>query len=152
MATSLTNPENLTSRGGIDRRKILTATAALATSAVTASAAGAATVAPLGQTGAPTRQTDRLPLGPLSGGRYPDSHLEMAKKPSKPTFGGTSGFPAFAGTMAVERVATGFRWAEGPVYFPAGKYVLFSDIPNNRIMRFSEDDGHLSVYRQPSMN
>jgi gluconolactonase len=49
--------------------------------------------------------------------------------------------------MAVERVATGMRWAEGPVYFPAGR-----DIPNNRIMRFSEDDGHLSVYRQPSMN
>ena len=72
------------------------------------------------------------------------------KKP-KVSFGPT-GFPAFAGTMAVERVATGFRWAEGPVYFPAGRYVLFSDIPNNRIMRFSEDDGHLSVYRQPSMN
>lgn len=54
--------------------------------------------------------------------------------------------------MAVERVATGFRWAEGPVYFAAGRYVLFSDIPNNRIMRFSEDDGHVSVYRQPSMN
>ena len=54
--------------------------------------------------------------------------------------------------MAVERVATGFRWAEGPVYFPAGRYVLFSDIPNNRIMRFSEDDGHVSVFRQPSMN
>ena len=76
----------------------------------------------------------------------------MARKPSRPTFSGTSGFPAFAGTMAVERVATGFRWAEGPVYFPAGRYVLFSDIPNNRIMRFSEDDGHVSVYRQPSMN
>jgi len=112
MTTSLTNPGPQTSRGGIDRRKILAGTAALATSAVAATAAGAATVAPLGQTGAPTRQTDRLPLGPLSGGRYPDSHLEMAKKPSKPTFGGTSGFPAFAGTMAVERVATGFRWAE----------------------------------------
>ena len=55
---------------------------------------------------------------------------------------GPAGFPAFAGTMAVERVATGFRWAEGPVYFPAGRYVLFSDIPNNRIMRYSEDDGH----------
>jgi gluconolactonase len=54
--------------------------------------------------------------------------------------------------MAVERIATGFRWAEGPVYFPAGGYVLFSDIPNNRIMRLCEDDDHLSVYRQPSMN
>ena len=31
--------------------------------------------------------------------------------------------------MAVERIATGMRWAEGPVYFPAGRYVLFSDIP-----------------------
>jgi sugar lactone lactonase YvrE len=37
-------------------------------------------------------------------------------------------------------------------YFPAGRYVLFSDIPNNRIMRYREDDGHLSVFRQPSMN
>jgi gluconolactonase len=90
-----------------------------------------------------------LPLGPLPGSRYPDSRLESAKP--KLSFG-PNDFPAFAGTMAVERVATGFRWAEGPVYFPAGRYVLFSDIPNNRIMRFSEDDGHLSVYRQPSMN
>ncbi|MGY4291002.1 gluconolactonase [Bradyrhizobium sp. LM2.7] len=91
-----------------------------------------------------------MPLGPLPGSRYPDSHLESAKK-GPPTFG-PADFPAFAGTMAVERVATGFRWAEGPVYFAAGRYLLFSDIPNNRIMRFSEDDGHVSVYRQPSMN
>ena len=75
----------------------------------------------------------------------------VSAKSPKLSFG-PAGFPAFAGTMAVERVATGFRWAEGPVYFPAGRYVLFSDIPNNRIMRFSEDDGHLSVFRQPSMN
>jgi gluconolactonase len=88
-------------------------------------------------------------LGPLPGSRYPDSHLESGHP--KVSFG-PAGFPAFAGTSAVERVATGFRWAEGPVYFPAGRYVLFSDIPNNRIMRFSEDDGHVSVFRQPSMN
>ena len=113
-------------------------------------AASAASVAPLGQTGAPTTALPPLPLGPLSGARYPDARLESMKKP--PVSFGPSGFPAFAGTMAVERVATGFRWAEGPVYFAAGRYVLFSDIPNNRIMRFSEDDGHLSVYRQPSMN
>jgi gluconolactonase len=134
-----------------NRRRLIKGAAALAATAVTAGAASAETVAPLGQTGAPTRSTDKLPLGPLPGSRYPDSHLEPGKKASKPTFG-PNGFPAFAGTMAVERVATGFRWAEGPVYFPAGRYVLFSDIPNNRIMRFCEDDGHLSVYRQPSMN
>jgi gluconolactonase len=135
---------------GVDRRKLLRGAAALAATAATMTAASAETVTPLGQTAAPTRSTERLPLGPLSGSRYPDSHLESLKKP-KVSFGPT-GFPAFAGTMAVERVATGFRWAEGPVYFPAGRYVLFSDIPNNRIMRFSEDDGHLSVFRQPSMN
>jgi len=65
-------------------------------------------------------------------------------KKGKATFG-PADFPAFAGTMAVERVATGFRWAEGPVYFPAGRYVLFSDIPNNRIMRFSEDESRQRV-------
>ena len=113
-------------------------------------AALAASVTPFGQTGTPTISTAPLPLGPLPGSRYPDSRLESAKK-GPPTFG-PADFPAFAGTMAVERVATGFRWAEGPVYFAAGRYLLFSDIPNNRIMRFSEDDGHTSVYRQPSMN
>src|ERR1700753_4198435 len=146
MTTPLTFPD-----ARFNRRRLIKGAAALAATAVTAGAAAAETVAPLGQTGAPTRSTDRLPLGPLPGSRYPDAHLEPAKKGGKPTFG-PDGFPAFAGTMAVERVATGMRWAEGPVYFPAGRYVLFSDIPNNRIMRFSEDDGHLSVYRQPSMN
>src|SRR5260370_6253211 len=131
-------------------RRTFLATTAAAAAAATMKAASAATVTPFGQTGALTPSTEPLPLGPLTGGRYPDSHLESLKKP-KVSFGPT-GFPAFAGTMAVERVATGMRWAEGPGYFPAGRYVLFSDIPNNRIMRFSEDDGHLSVFRQPSMN
>src|ERR1700724_2390322 len=135
--------------GGFHRRNLLKGAAALAATAVTMEAAAAATAPPLGQTGALTPSTDPLPLGPLPGSRYPDSHLESAKP--KVSFG-PADFPAFAGTMAVERVATGMRWAEGPVYFPAGRYVLFSDIPNNRIMRFSEDDGHVSVYRQPSMN
>jgi gluconolactonase len=134
----------------MDRRAFLTTTAAAATAA-TLNAASAATVTPFGQTGAPVRATEPLPLGPLPDSVYPDPHLESMVKPNEPTFG-PSGFPAFAGTMAVERVATGFRWAEGPVYFPAGRYVLFSDIPNNRIMRLSEDDDHLSVFRQPSMN
>ena len=133
----------------MNRRTFLATTMAAATAA-TMKAASAATVTPFGQTGVPPWSTEPLPLGPLPGGRYPDSRLESLKKPNV-SFGPT-GFPAFAGTMAVERVATGFRWAEGPVYFPAGRYVLFSDIPNNRIMRLSEDDHHLSVFRQPSMN
>ena len=132
-------------------RRAFLATTAAAASAATMKAASAASVTPYGQTGAQLRPTEPLPLGPLPGSVYPDPHLESMVKPNEPTFG-PAGFPAFAGTMAVERVATGFRWAEGPVYFPAGRMVLFSDIPNNRIMRLVEDDNHVSVFRQPSMN
>src|SRR5215471_5695462 len=145
----MTIPLTLLSKQFLDRRNIIKGAAALAATAVSMRAASAATVTPLGQTGSPTRSTNPLPLGPLPGSRYPDARLESAA----PTLSfGPANFPAFAGTMAVERVATGFRWAEGPVYFAAGRYVLFSDIPNNRIMRLDEDDDHLSVFRQPSMN
>ncbi|HEY7252553.1 MAG TPA: SMP-30/gluconolactonase/LRE family protein, partial [Methylomirabilota bacterium] len=51
---------------------------------------------------------------------------------------------------AVERLATGFRWAEGPVWFGDGRYVLWSDIPNDRIMRWDEESGAVSVFRKPS--
>ena len=61
-------------------------------------------------------------------------------------------FKGSVGTGAVERIATGFRWAEGPAYFRAGRYLVFSDIPNNRMMRLLEDDNHLSVFRSPSFN
>ena len=52
----------------------------------------------------------------------------------------------------VERLWTGARWAEGPTWFAAGRYLVFSDIPNNRIMRFDETDGSMSVFREPSNN
>jgi len=52
-------------------------------------------------------------------------------------------------TSHVERLWTGARWTEGPVYFPAGRYTLFSDIPNDRIMRYDETDGSVSVFRSP---
>src|SRR5213595_2437750 len=62
--------------------------------------------------------------------------------------------PRFAkykvGNAAVERLYTGTRWAEGPVWFADGRYVLFSDIPNNRILRWLEDTGEVSVFRSPS--
>ena len=49
----------------------------------------------------------------------------------------------------LEKLADGCIWAEGPVYFPAG-FVVWSDIPNNRMMRWDESDGNVSVFRQPS--
>jgi gluconolactonase len=51
---------------------------------------------------------------------------------------------------AVECLWTGARWAEGPVWFGDGRYLLFSDIPNNRIMRWDEATGETSVFRHPS--
>ena len=51
---------------------------------------------------------------------------------------------------SVERLATGFRWAEGPVWFGDGRYLLWSDIPNNRIMRWDEATGQTGEFRKPS--
>ena len=56
----------------------------------------------------------------------------------------------------VLKLFEGSLWAEGPVYFRDGNYLLWSDIPNNRILRWTPDatgaQGHTSVFRQPSNN
>lgn len=51
---------------------------------------------------------------------------------------------------AVERLATGMRFGEGPVWFGDGRFLLWSDIPNNRIMRWDEESGQVGVFRRPS--
>jgi len=75
--------------------------------------------------------------------RYPDPAVQVLD-------------PSFAkyklNLAAVERLATGFRWAEGPVWFGDGRFLLWSDIPNNRIMRWEEETGAVSVFRRPSNN
>ena len=64
--------------------------------------------------------------------------------------------PSFAryrvNNAGVERLATGMRWSEGPVWMGDARCLLWSDIPNNRIMRWDEDTGATSVYRAPSNN
>lgn len=81
-----------------------------------------------------------LPLGHLPGTRYPDPRIEPLDKR----------FAYRQGNAAVERIASGFRWAEGPVYFRDLRCLIWSDIPNNRMMRWLEEDGHISVFRSPS--
>lgn len=58
----------------------------------------------------------------------------------------------FVGHARVERLWSGARWSEGPAWFPAGRYLLWSDIPNNRMLRWDETDGSVSVFRDPSNN
>jgi gluconolactonase len=64
--------------------------------------------------------------------------------------------PAFARyrlfSSSVVQLATGFHWAEGPVWFGDGRFLLFSDIPHNRIVRWDETTGRASVFRHPSNN
>ena len=56
----------------------------------------------------------------------------------------------FAGWARVERLWTGARWSEGPAWFPAGRYLVWSDIPNDRMLRWTEESGAVSVFRAPS--
>ncbi|MBQ0821315.1 SMP-30/gluconolactonase/LRE family protein [Microvirga sp. HBU67558] len=53
---------------------------------------------------------------------------------------------------AITRLWTGTLWAEGPAWNAQGRYLVWSDIPNNRQMRWLEDDGRVSVFRMPSNN
>jgi len=52
----------------------------------------------------------------------------------------------------VDKLYSGCRWAEGPAWFAAGRYLIWSDIPNDRVLRFDETDGSVSVFMQPAMN
>jgi gluconolactonase len=58
----------------------------------------------------------------------------------------------FNGNAHVDKLFTGCRWAEGPAYFAGGRYLVWSDIPNNRMLRYDETDGSVSVFREPSGN
>jgi len=59
-------------------------------------------------------------------------------------------FRAVHGDRQLEMLHTGCRWTEGPAYFPAGRYLVFSDIPNDRLLRWDETTGTVGVFRQPS--
>jgi gluconolactonase len=73
--------------------------------------------------------------------RYPDQAIKIVDQ----------SFARYRLALArVERIGTGFRWCEGPVWFGDGRYLLWSDIPNNRMMRWDEETGTVSVFRKPS--
>ena len=75
--------------------------------------------------------------------RYPDPAIEVLD----------DAFLALRLTSAsVELLASGCRWSEGPVWFGDGRFLLWSDIPNNRILRWDDCSGAVSVFRQPANN
>ena len=115
------NPHGSASSLPVHRRSFLTA------------AAAALAPAALGQT--PRDWSGGQPL------RYTDSDLIALDKR----------FEKYAlGNTPIQRLWTGALWAEGPAWNGVGRYLLWSDIPNNRQMRWLEEDGHISVFRSPS--
>jgi gluconolactonase len=59
-------------------------------------------------------------------------------------------FAKVSGDAWFERLYDGCRWAEGPVYVAAGRYLLWNDIPNDRMLRWDEESGNVGVFRRPS--
>src|SRR5262249_26693751 len=113
-------------RPSMQRREFVTAAA---------SAAAALTFTPA----ALARDPDQDRSTPV---RYPDPAVEVID-------------PRFAkykvGNAALERLYTGCRWAEGPVWFGDGRFLVWSDIPNNRMLRWTEETGEVSAFRsQPN--
>jgi gluconolactonase len=75
--------------------------------------------------------------------RFPDPAIEIVDERFR---------PLIVGHEVVERLWTGGRWLEGPVWFGDGRYLLFSDIPNNRMLRWTESTGQVDVFRPASDN
>jgi gluconolactonase len=87
------------------------------------------------ETGATRWDTGAAPI------RYPDPNIVSLD----PRFDRIA-----LGHAAIERIAGGCRFTEGPVWFGDTRQLLFSDIPNDRIMRWDEETGAVSVFRRPS--
>ncbi|HEV3146275.1 MAG TPA: SMP-30/gluconolactonase/LRE family protein [Gemmataceae bacterium] len=75
--------------------------------------------------------------------RYPDADIITLDKRFK---------KYVIGNTAIQRLYTGMLWAEGPAWDGMGKFLLWSDIPNDRQLRRIDDDGHISVFRKPAGN
>ena len=114
------------------RRHFLTGAAASLAGAAFAQTASAQTAS------APIQQRDWSGREPI---RYTDPDLIALDKR----------FQKYIITNTViQRIWTGALWAEGPAWCGAGRFLLWSDIPNNRQMRWLEEDGHTSLFRSPS--
>ncbi|MCP3391123.1 SMP-30/gluconolactonase/LRE family protein [Bradyrhizobium sp. CCGB12] len=123
--TSDTSDTTASERGGLGRRDVLKGAATLAASTILASQADARD---FGANAEPQR--------------YPDPDI-VAIDPKR--------FKAKVGNTAIKRLYTGCLWAEGPAWNAQGQYLVWSDIPANRQLRYLDDDGHISEqFHKPS--
>jgi gluconolactonase len=100
-------------------------------------AAGSAATAALAMAAEERDWTGRQPV------RYPDPDIVVLDKR----------FQKYKlGNTAIQRLHTGMLWAEGPAWSAVGRYLLWSDIPNDVQLRRLDEDGHVSVFRSPSGN
>jgi gluconolactonase len=121
----MNDPTKANPPAGMDRRTLLT----------TAAAAAGALIAP-----AAAHDRDWSGKNPS---RYPDPDIVVLDKR----------FEKYKiGNTPIQRLHTGMLWAEGPAWNAAGKYLVWSDIPNNRQLRRLDEDGHISVFRYPAGN
>ena len=126
-ANASSSTRQLPSRNGWNRREFLTSTIA------------AATVSTMSPVLAATER-DWSGKSPV---RYPDPDI-ISLDPR---------FDQYKiGNTPIQRLYTGCLWAEGCIWSGEGRYLVWSDIPNNRQMRWLDDDGHVSVFRSPSGN
>jgi gluconolactonase len=115
----------LSTAAGLDRRPLLSSAAA--------AAAGAALAAPAAA--APRDWSGQVPV------RYPDADIVVLDKR----------FEKYKiGNTPIQRLFTGTLWAEGTAWNGVGRYLVWSDIPNNRQLRWLNEDGHVSVFRNPA--
>src|SRR6195952_1831488 len=126
----MTNPANLPGQrvdprsAGLDRRNLLRGATALAATAISAPA--------LARNYGPGAEPQR----------YPDPDIVVIDDKR---------FKAKVGNTTIKRLFTGCLWAEGPAWNTVGQYLVWSDIPNNRQLRYLDDDGHISErVRYPS--
>lgn len=115
----------------------------------TMSAAGAAVLAPGWLAAQPAEPPSTVSVPPRDFGPgaapvpYPDPDLVTVD----PSFNGLR-----VGNTPIQRLWTGGLWCEGPAWSSQGRYLVWSDIPNDRQLRWLEDDGSVSVFRSPSNN
>jgi gluconolactonase len=127
----------------VDRRRFL---AGLGAGAAVAVGAGAALAQDMGPMAPPSTVTS--PPRDFGPGGAPTTYFwDPDVIAVDPSFNGLA-----QPNSAIQRLWTGALWAEGPAWNAQGRYLVWSDIPNNRQMRWIEDDGHVSVFRMPSNN